>query len=361
MTTIPVRPSPPTLERVDLDQRGRSEIGFLRSLRGGLAPLRAATADHLERSGAFEGTFTTIEDLRERTDAVLADDADVRWTAAVLRWTREQTTPRAVAAFERRRAQLEPLAVPRNSERYEDRLGAGKPPAYWSYAFHTTTGGWDGHPHMGFVHHELVYRHMLMAAYGSGIFAQRQLVAEAAPRVDYTRILDLGCGTGQYTVKLAETYPDAEITGVDLSVSALTYALRRGEERGLRWRMVRAAAEDTGLPAGGYDLVTSFIMLHEVPPAVTARVLAEAFRLLEPGGDVHFSDVTPYARRTPAQAWADDWDAEQGNEPWWRHAATADLEHLADAAGFTDIRQRGLGPGSYPWVLTARKPPEVRP
>lgn len=356
MTRTPLPPSAPTLERVDLDQRGRAEIGFLRTLRGGLAPLRAATREKLEQAGAFAQPFTTIEDLRERTDTVLADDGVVRLTGAVLRWAREQTTPRAVAAYERRRAELEPLSVPADLDRYQDRLGDRRPPAYWSYDFHTTTGGWDGHPTMGFVHHELVYRHMLMAAYGSGIFAQRQTVAEAAPRESYARILDLGCGTGQYTVKLAEAYPDAEITGVDLSVSELTYALRRGEERGFTWRMVRAAAEDTGLPAGGFDLVTSFILLHEVPPAVTRRILVEAFRLLEPGGDVHFSDVTPYSRRTPAQAWADDWDAEQGNEPWWRTAATADLEQLARDAGFTEIQQRGLGPGSYPWVLTARKP-----
>jgi ubiquinone/menaquinone biosynthesis C-methylase UbiE len=348
--------SAPTLERIELDQRGRAELGFLRSLRGGLAPLRAATLEKLERSGAFEPEFTTIEDLRGRTDLVLADDAGFRLTGAVLRWAREQTTPRAVGAFERRREELEPLARPAGLDRFEDRLGAGKPPAYWSYDFHTTTGGWDGHEQMGFVHHELVYQYMLMAAYGPGIFNQRQTVAEAAPRSGYRSILDLGCGTGQYTVKLAEAYPDARITGVDLSRSELLYALRRGEERGFAWRMVRATADDTGLEAESFDLVTSFILLHEVPPAVTRRILAEAFRLLEPGGDVHFSDVTPYAARTPQQAWADDWDAEQGNEPWWRSAATLDLGGLAAAAGFVDIQQRGLGPNEYPWVLTARKP-----
>ncbi|GAB3273739.1 class I SAM-dependent methyltransferase [Kineosporia babensis] len=348
--------SAPTLERVDLDQRGRAELGFLRSLRGGLAPLKARTLGLLEREGAFEAPFTTIEDLRGRTDPVLAGDAGTRFGAAVLRWAREQTTPRAVAAYERRRDELEPLAVPAGLERFQDRLGPRKPPAYWTYEFHTTTGGWDGHPQMGFVHHELVYRHLLMAAYGPGIFNQRQSVAEAAPRESYTSICDLGCGTGQYTVKLAETYPQARITGVDLSRSELLYALRRGEERGLAWQMVRAAAEDTGLPGGSFDLVTSFILLHEVPPAVTRRILAEAYRLLEPGGDVHFSDVTPYARRTPQQAWADDWDAEQGNEPWWRTAATLDLAALATEAGFEDVQQRGLGPGEYPWVLTARKP-----
>ncbi|GLY29641.1 class I SAM-dependent methyltransferase [Kineosporia sp. NBRC 101731] len=348
--------SAPTLDRVDLDQRGRAELGFLRSLRGGLAPLRTAALEKLERSGAFEGDFTTIEKLRERTDPVLREDPGFRLTGAVLRWAREQTTPRAVAAYERRRPQLEPLALPIGLDRFEDRLGRRKPPAYWSYDFHTTTGGWDGHEQMGFVHHELVYRYMLIAAYGAGIFDQRQKVAEAAPRAGYRNIVDLGCGTGQYTVKLAEAYPRAGITGVDLSRSELLYALRRGEERGFAWRMVRGAAEDTGLEAGSFDLVTSFILLHEVPPAVTRRILAEAFRLLEPGGDVHFSDVTPYAQRTPQQAWADDWDAEQGNEPWWRTAATLDLAALAAEAGFIEIQQRGLGPNAYPWVLTARKP-----
>lgn len=351
-----VTPLPPVREELAVDQRGRSELEFLRSLRTALVPVRERAADRLAAAGVFDAPFTTIEELRGRTDALLEPSGEFRVMAAALRWARDQATPRSVAAFERLAAELEPLAVPAHPERLQDRLGGRRPPAYWSYEFHGTAGGWDGHPHMGFVHHELVYRHLLRAAYGDGIFEQRRTVAAAAPRDGYRRILDLGCGTGQYTALLAETYPDAAITGVDLSLAELRYALRRGEDRGAAWTMLRAPAEDTGLPDASFDLVTSFILLHEVPPGVTRRLLAEAFRMLEPGGHVHFSDVTPYQVGGPRRAWAEDWDAEHGNEPWWRTAACLDLEALAREAGFVEVTARGVGPRDYPWVLTARRP-----
>ena len=346
----------PAAPAITLDQRGRAELQFLSGLRASLAPLRSAVKTRLEQSGALDDPFDDIESLRERTDAALSDSADLRLLGATLRWSRDQATPRAVAAFERSRDSLEPLAL---AGAEIDDIVAGDAPRYWSYEFHGTAGGWDGHEHMGFIHHELVYRHIIMAAYGGDIYAVRGKVAAAAPRETYRRILDLGAGTGQYTMKLAETYPDAEIIALDISRSALGYALRRGLDAGHPWRGVRAPAEATGLPAASVDLVTSFIMLHEVPPHVTRGVLDEAFRVLAPGGDIHFSDVTPYRERSAYQAWADDWDAENGSEPWWRTAASMNLSDLARAAGFTDIVERGLGDGNYPWVLTARKPEDI--
>jgi SAM-dependent methyltransferase len=344
---------------IDLDQRGRAELEFLAGIRGGLSGMRATIKDTLEKSGSLDAPFTDIETLRAATDAALEGSVEQRVLGTVLRWSRDQATPRATAAFDRNADRLIPLARG-VAELVEDRLGDAVP-RYWDYEFHGTAGGWDGHEHMGFIHHEFVYRNIIMAAYGGDIYAIRGMVAAAAPQDDYARILDLGSGTGQYTMKLAETYPDAAITAVDLSRTAVNYAVKRGLDAGYTWRGIRAAAEDTGLEAESFDLVTSFIMLHEVPPHITQKVLAEALRLLAPGGDVHFSDVTPYRERSAYQAWADDWDAQNGSEPWWRTAASMNLGELAREAGFVDVVERGLGAGNYPWVLTARKPlaPEV--
>lgn len=346
-----------TPQAITLDQRGRAELQFLAALRASLAPLRTSVRERLEASGALDAPFTDIESLRSRTDEALRDSADLRLLGATLRWSRDQATPRAVAAFERSRHRLEPLAD--GTAHLVEDVVADDAPRYWTYEFHGTEGGWDGHEHMGFIHHELVYRHIIMSAYGGDIYAIRGVVAAAAPRESYSRIVDLGAGTGQYTMKLAETYPEARITAVDMSRSALSYALRRGRDAGFEWRAVRAPAEATGLDSASADLVTSFIMLHEVPPHVTRGVLAEAFRVLAPGGDIHLSDVTPYRERSTYQAWADDWDAENGSEPWWRTAASMDLSALAREAGFVDVTERGLAANNYPWVLTARKPEET--
>jgi len=231
------------------------------------------------------------------------------------------------------------------------------PDYYAGVDFHRTEGGWDGHPEMGFVHSEMIFERIINASRGIDIFAQRRAAAAAAPRRDYRRIYEPGVSNGWFTLALAQTFPDAEIAGCDLSYGMLREAYRVGRRAGHRWRLRHADAAATGEPAGSVDLVASYILFHELPAAAARAVIAEAFRLLEPGGDVLVADFAPIGRNDPLDELLLHFGARaEGGEPWLHEYLELDLEAELAAAGFTGIEARGVGPKAHPYVTTARKP-----
>lgn len=338
-----------------LRQRGRAELELMQTLRVAMQPLFDHVKSTVLDSGTLDVPDENIVERRQRVDAVAAS-AELRAAGALTRWNQRVLTPRATDAYREAEKELADLAAPPAPASIEDVTAETGIPHYWHYEYHGTRGGWDASPVNGFVHHELVYRYILAPLFPGDIFAQRAEVATCAPRLSYDAVCDLGCGTGQFTMKLAERFPDAAITGVDLSLAELHYAQRRAADRDLDWDLRRAPVEDTRLPGESFDLVASYILLHELPPHATKKVFAEAFRLLRPGGDLVFSDVAPYTERDPYTAWWDDWLAEFTNEPWWRTAATLDLGAVASEAGFVDVTQTSLSDSGYPWVTVARKP-----
>ena len=189
------------------------------------------------------------------------------------------------------------------------------------------------------------------------ILEQRRATAKMAPVGNPQRILEMGCGSAQYTLGLAEAFPDAEIWGCDLSPRQLEEAQRRANALGLNWRLFEAAAEDTGLDGDRFDLVTSYAVFHELPSAVARRVLDETLRLLRPGGVTLVGDVKAYHAHDDYQRWkADFLNQVHGGDPFWREYATTDLAEMASDAGFVDAEWFGVGEQQYPFVLIARKP-----
>lgn len=181
-------------------------------------------------------------------------------------------------------------------------------------------------------------------------------MAERAPKTHYDQILDMGCSTAHFTHALQETYPDAQITGVDLSAQTLEHASRVANAHGWNWKLYQRAAEETGFDNGSFDLVTSYILLHELPVTAMEAIFAEAFRVLKSGGDMIMSDVTRYADVDKLTSWTADQSALYGGEPHWRESASADLGAIARTAGFVDVSAAGDAPFSYPYVVQGRKP-----
>ncbi|MGB3766919.1 MAG: class I SAM-dependent methyltransferase [Phormidesmis sp.] len=109
-------------------------------------------------------------------------------------------------------------------------------------------------------------------------------------------IIDLGCSAGRSTMTLQDTFPNAEATGVDLSPYFLAVAqhAERTENRtaaAIQW--VHAAAENTQLPDNAADLVSACLLFHELPTSAARDVIAEAYRLVCPGGHFAIMDMNP--------------------------------------------------------------------
>nr|WP_322665608.1 class I SAM-dependent methyltransferase [Dendronalium sp. ChiSLP03b]MDZ8208697.1 class I SAM-dependent methyltransferase [Dendronalium sp. ChiSLP03b] len=106
-------------------------------------------------------------------------------------------------------------------------------------------------------------------------------------------ILDLGCSVGLSTFALQQVYPHTKITGLDLSPYFLAVARYRAQQRQAKIDWVHAAAESTGLPDTSFDLVSIFLMCHELPQLATQQIFAEARRVLRSGGYLAIMDMNP--------------------------------------------------------------------
>ena len=147
-------------------------------------------------------------------------------------------------------------------------------------------------------------------------------------------ILDLGCSVGMSTFALQEVYPQAKITGLDLSPYFLAVAHYRSQQRNAQVTWVHAAAESTGLPAGSFDLVSTFLMCHELPQSATREIFHEARRLLRPGGYLTIMDMNPksevYAKMPPYIL-----TLLKSTEPYLDEYFALNIEQTLVEAGFT--------------------------
>jgi len=140
-------------------------------------------------------------------------------------------------------------------------------------------------------------------SYDSVARLQRQvgetLLDRLPERASPQDVLDLGCGTGHFTSRLARDLPEASLTGVDLARGMLDYA-RRQHGDCATW--LCADAEALSLPDGCADLVFSNLALQwcERLP----QLAGELARVLKPGGTLAFTSLGQRTLCELRQSWA---------------------------------------------------------
>ncbi len=121
-------------------------------------------------------------------------------------------------------------------------------------------------------------------------------------------IVDMGCGTGTSTRRLAAAFPDAkEIVGMDLSPYMIEVGRKllefapTGQSDGGDWvttitpderieLLVRDIA-NTNMDDESVDIVNLGLVIHELPIEATNEICREALRILKPGGQLWISEM----------------------------------------------------------------------
>ncbi|HVM37389.1 MAG TPA: class I SAM-dependent methyltransferase [Sphingomicrobium sp.] len=104
---------------------------------------------------------------------------------------------------------------------------------------------------------------------------------------DASNILEVGCGEGAVTERLARLYPEAKITGID--ISPRLGRLYDGPTD--RVSFVRQTVQELAAARPGqYDLVILSDVLHHVPASMHAELLAAIRQALAPGGSFVFKE-----------------------------------------------------------------------
>lgn len=153
-------------------------------------------------------------------------------------------------------------------------------------------------------------------------------------------ILDIGCSVGVSTRYLADKFPAAKVTGLDLSPYFLAVAQhkeKRGVPRNFPIRWIHANGEDTGFPSKSFDLVSIAFVLHECPARAIANLARESFRILRPGGTLALTDNSPKSKilqeLSPVL-----FTLMKSTEPFLDEYYLTDMEETLREVGFVNIR-----------------------
>jgi tRNA (cmo5U34)-methyltransferase len=179
--------------------------------------------------------------------------------------------------------------------------------------------------------------------YGTAVWAAESEKAEP-------EILDIGAGTGLFSMFLLEKFPGAHLTLIDIAENMLEMARQRFDGREHTEYIVRDYS--TGELGGPYDIVCSALSIHHLEPADKRQLFRRVYDALRTGGIFVNADQadgeTLYFQKRYLEYWNDflktgPMNAEQHEEILKRRDSLDKNEKLSDQlawlkeAGFSDV------------------------
>lgn len=128
------------------------------------------------------------------------------------------------------------------------------------------------------------------------------LIAEAAATTNptATALLDLGCGAGNYTLKLLERLPNIDVTLIDLSLPMIERACERvGAVSTGKITSLQGDIRELDIGRNQYDIITAAAVLHHLRDEADWEVVfTQLYNALKPNGSLWISDLITHS--TPA-------------------------------------------------------------
>ncbi|MCE9572816.1 MAG: class I SAM-dependent methyltransferase [Deltaproteobacteria bacterium] len=158
-------------------------------------------------------------------------------------------------------------------------------PPYYRRTFHWQTDGYLSE-HSAEIYElgvELLFRGTAQVMRRQVIPPVTRYLRETGRPPSHVRLLDVACGTGPTLRQLATTHPTLRYHGVDLSPHYVQTARRRLADVA-ELSLAVENAEALPYADGTFDVITCVYLFHELPRNARAKVAAEMFRVLRPGG-----------------------------------------------------------------------------
>ena len=258
---------------------------------------------------------------------------DLVWQSVFPPLDRERDRLKADAQALRRRSKLGSLTLAENFAvpRYVSAIDV-----------HLMAGNYDGEYDTDDVAAGSLYDNGL-AVFSFGLMGQNLddigqsiagFVRRKFPKLAPKKILDLGCTIGHNTGSWKDVFPSAEVHGIDVAAPCLRYAHARAQAQNRAVHFHQMNAEHLDFPDASFDVVFSSMFLHEIPKKAIPRILAEAHRVLKPGGLMIHMELPPNSQLSPYDAFYLDWDSSYNNEPFYKPFRDLKPEKLCKEAGF---------------------------
>jgi SAM-dependent methyltransferase len=116
----------------------------------------------------------------------------------------------------------------------------------------------------------------------------RRLIVDEIATIDPRVVLDVGCGTGTLTIATANELREARVVGLDGDRKVLDLARRKEGSEWVEW--IEGLADELPFGDGEVDALVTTLVFHHLPLGIKRAALAEARRVLRPGGRLVVAD-----------------------------------------------------------------------